>query len=148
MNPYTSQLADITNKNNQKCVLAEGFQGKDIFIGVARPNLVSKEMIASMAKDPIVFPLSNPVGEISVEDAITAGAVVVADGRAINNALAYPGLFRGALDVRAKSITFDMQLAAAGKLAELARQESLLPNMLDRNVHNVVAQTVASAYTE
>ena len=148
MNPYKSQLVDVTNKNNQNGGLTEGFKGKDIFIGVAQPNIVSKEMISSMAKDPIVFPLSNPVGEISVEDAITAGAAVVADGRAINNALAYPGLFRGALDVRAKSITFDMQLAAAEKLAKLAPEGSLLPNMLDKNVHNSVAQAVVSAYSE
>ncbi len=148
MNPYKAKLVEVTNNNNQQCDLAEGFKGKDIFIGVSRPNMVSKEMIASMAEDSIVLPLSNPVGEISVEDALAAGAAVVADGRAINNALAYPGLFRGALDVRAKSITLDMQLAAARELSGLASQESLLPDMLDRKVHNAVAHAVASAHLD
>jgi len=148
MNPYKHQLAELTNKDSQMCDLSEGFEGKHIFIGVARPNIVSKEMVASMADEPMVFPLSNPVGEISVEDAIEAGAAVAADGRAINNALAYPGLFRGALDARAKEITFEMQLAAAQKLAELAPPDALLPDMLDRNVHQAVARAVASAYQE
>lgn len=142
MNPYKLKLAEITNKNNQKCNLAEGFKDKDIFIGVAKPNIVTREMIVSMAEEPIVFPLSNPAGEISVEDAIAAGAGIVADGRTINNALAYPGLFRGALDGRAKRITSKMFLAAALKLAQLAPDESLLPDMLDREVHMMVAEAV------
>jgi len=147
MNPYKQRLAEFTNKDNQKCGLLDGFKGKDIFIGVAKPNMVSKEMIACMAGEPIVFPLSNPVGEISVEEALATGARVVADGRTINNALVYPGLFRGALDGRVKRITTEMLLAAAKKLAELAPEESLLPNMLDREVHKIVAETVRLAHT-
>jgi len=146
MNPYKQELAEITNKRCFKGSLAEGFGGKDIFIGVAQPNMVSKEMIASMAKDPIALPLSNPVGEISKEEALEAGAAVVADGRGINNAIAYPGLFRGALNVRAKAITTSMQFAAAEKLAELAEDGQLLPDMLDRNVHRQVAEAVAKQY--
>lgn len=146
MNPYKQKLAELTNKNNQKGNLYESFRDKDIFIGVSRPNIVSSEMIACMAENPIVFPLSNPVGEISVEAALGAGAAVVADGRVINNALAYPGLFRGALDARAEDITFDMQLAAAEKLAHLAPKGTLLPNILDRKVHKTVAEVVAAAY--
>lgn len=142
MNRYKLQLAESTNKNNQKCDLPQGFKDKDIFIGVARPNMVTMEMIALMADEPIVFPLSNPVGEISIEDALAAGAGVVADGRSINNALVYPGLFRGALDGRAKQITNKMLLAVAQKLAQLAPEESLLPNMLDRKVHKMVAEAV------
>ena len=142
MNPYKTKLAEVANKKNQKGTLEEGFKRRDIFIGVAQPNLVSREMIVSMAKEPIVFPLSNPVGEISVEDALAAGASIVADGRTINNALAYPGLFRGALDARAKRITSRMLLAAALKLAQLAPEGSLLPNMLDRKVHKMVAKAV------
>ena len=142
MNTYKIKLAEVTNKHNQKGNLAEGFQGMDIFIGVAQPNLVSAEMIKSMAERPIVFPLSNPVGEISVEEALAAGAGIVADGRTINNALAYPGLFRGALDARAKRITSKMLLAAALRLAQLAPEGSLLPNMLDRKVHKMVAKAV------
>ena len=143
MNPYKLQLAEITNKNNQSSDLEEGFREKDIFIGVARPNMVSEQMVRSMAQNAIVFPLSNPVGEISVESARLAGAAVAADGRTVNNALAYPGLFRGALDGQAKDITFDMQIAAANELARLAGSEDLLPNMLDRHVHRNVAQAVA-----
>ena len=121
---------------------------KDVFIGVAKPKMVSKEMIAAMNKNSIVLPLSNPVGEIDVADAIAAGAAVAADGRTINNALAYPALFRGALDVRAKDITFEMQLAAAKTLASLAAEGDLLPDVLDRNVHRKTAEAVAKAWKE
>jgi len=148
MNPYKHQLAEITNKTSIKGDMLEGFNGRDIFVGVAQPNMVSMEMIAAMAKDPLVFPLSNPVGEITVDDALQAGAAIAADGRAINNALAYPGLFRGALDVRAKDITVEMQLAAARTLAALAPEGTLLPDMLDRGIHRQVAQAVAETYKE
>jgi malate dehydrogenase (oxaloacetate-decarboxylating) len=146
MNPYKQHLAQITNKNNQKCIFAEAFAGKDIFIGVSRPNMVSKEMVSAMAKDPIVLPLSNPVGEISKEDAVEAGAAVAADGRDINNALAYPGIFRGALDARATQINMEMKLAAAEKIAQLAPANQLLPDILDREVHRKIAQAVAAAW--
>lgn len=145
MNRYKQHLAEITNKDNQKGTLAEGFLGKDIFIGLSRPNMVSKEMIASMAGDPIVLPLANPIGEISKADAIEAGAAVAADGRDINNALAYPGIFRGALDARATDINLKMKLAAAEELAGLAPPNSLLPDILDRDVHKKTAQAVAAA---
>ena len=146
MNRYKQQLAKVTNKNNEKGTLSEGFVGKDIFIGVSRPNMVSKEMVASMAKNPIVLPLSNPVGEISKEEAIEAGAAIAADGRDINNALAYPSIFRGALDARATQINPAMKLAAAEELAALAPAEALLPDILDRRVHKKVAQAVAAAW--
>jgi len=146
MNVYKQHLAEITNKNNERGSLAEGFTGKDIFIGVAKPNMVSPEMIKAMAKGALAFPLSNPIGEITVEAARSAGAVVAADGRTINNALAYPGLFRGALDVKAKAITLAMQLAAARQLASMAPEGSLLPFMLDRTVHQKVAQAVGEAW--
>ena len=146
MNRYKQHLAEITNKLNQKGSLAEGFVGRDIFIGLSRPNMVSKEMVASMAKDPIVLPLSNPVGEISKEDAIEAGAAIAADGRDINNALAYPGIFRGALDAGATEINLAMKLAAAEELAGLAPPNALLPDILDRQVHNKTARAVAAAW--
>lgn len=142
MNPWKEELAEITNKDQFNGDLAEGFKGRDIFIGVAQPNMVSKDMIASMAKDPIVFPLSNPVGEISCEEAIEAGAAVTADGRGVNNALAYPGLFRGALDARAKKITLKMQIAAATAIASLAPEGRLLPDIIDREIHMKVAKAV------
>jgi malate dehydrogenase (oxaloacetate-decarboxylating) len=145
MNPYKEQLAQITNRNGYRGPLAEGFVGKDIFIGVSKPHMVSKDMIRSMAKDPIVFPLSNPIGEIDKEDALDAGAAIVADGRDINNALAYPGIFRGALDAKAPDITSKMELAAAQTLSRLAHAGQLLPRILDRNVHRKVAQAVMAA---
>jgi len=142
MNPYKQRLAEATNKKNQKGALAEGFVGKDIFIGVSRPNMITKEMVASMAKGPIVLPLANPVGEISKEQAIEAGASIAADGRDINNALAYPGIFRGALDARATEINLAMKLAAAKELAGLAPENALLPDILDKKVHERVARAV------
>ncbi len=145
MNPYKQQLAEVTNPSNLQGDLIEGFRGRDIFIGVAKPDMVSKEMVSVMAEDALVFPLSNPVGEISVEDAMDAGAAVAADGRVINNALAYPGLFRGALDAKAKAITADMQLAAASTLAALALEGALLPEMLNLQTHAEVARAVAQA---
>lgn len=148
MNKYKDELAEVTNKDCFKGELLEGFKGRDIFIGVAQPNMVSKEMIAAMADNPIAFPLSNPIGEISVEEAREAGAAVTADGRGINNALAYPGLFRGALDIKAKKITLKMQIAAAETIAELAPEGRLLPDILDRDVHMQVADAVAEAYDE
>lgn len=146
MNHYKQQLAKVTNKNNEKGTLRESFVGKDIFIGVSRPNTVSSEMVASMAKDPIVLPLANPVGEISKEEAIEAGAAIAADGRDINNALAYPGIFRGALDARATEINLKMKLAAAEELARLAEGNSLLPDMLEKGVHESIARAVAAAW--
>ena len=107
--------------------------------------MVSQDMIRSMAKNAIVFPLSNPIGEIDKEDAVEAGAAIVADGRDINNALAYPGIFRGALDAKAPDITPQMELAAAETLSKLAPAGQLLPRILDPNVHRKVAQAVAAA---
>ncbi len=145
MNPYKEQLAQITNRDNLSCPLIEGFKGRDIFIGVARPHMVSSDMIAAMAEKAIALPLSNPVGEISKEEAIAAGAAIAADGRDINNALAYPGIFRGTLDARCKSITMEMKIAAAERIAEIAPGHDLMPDMLDRAVHQQVALAVEDA---
>ena len=146
MDPYKEKLAKITNKNNYSGSFEDAFEGKDIFIGVARPGLVSQDMIKKMNQNPIVFPLSNPIGEITCEEALEAGAAVTADGRSLNNALAFPGIFRGALDVRATDITNNMKIAAATKLAEIAPEGELLPDMIDRNVHVQVANAVANAW--
>ena len=148
MNKYKHQIAELTNKNNEKSPLAEGFANKDIFIGVTKPNIVSKEMIADMNRDAIVFPLANPVGEISKEEALEAGAAIAADGRDCNNAQAYPGIFRGALDARATDITLEMKVAAAEKIAQLAPQGALLPDVLDRQIHKQVAAAVAEAWVK
>ena len=147
MNPWKVKIAEVTNKENEQGSLEQIIKGKNLFIGVARPRVVSKEMVASMAKDSIVFALANPVSEISVEDATEAGAAVAVDGRAMNNALAYPGIFKGALDARAKRITPQMKNAAAHALAD-ASKEQLLPDMLDQTMHNRVATAVAQAWKE
>lgn len=146
MNPWKVKIAEVTNKENEQGSLEQIIKGKNLFIGVARPRVVSKDMVASMAKDPIVFALANPVSEISVEDATEAGAAVAVDGRGMNNALAYPGIFKGTLDARAKRITPQMKNAAAYALAAAAK-EQLLPDMLDQSMHARVAKAVAEAWT-
>ncbi len=146
MNPYKEEIAKLTNKNNQKCPLAEAFKGKDLFIGLSKPNMVTQAMVRSMAKNAIVMPLGNPVGEITTDEALAAGAAIALDGRDVNNALAYPALFRGALDVRATDITMEMKVAAARKIASLAPEGHLLPDPLDRDIHRQIAAAVAAAW--
>ena len=148
MNRFKEELAQITNKKNLNVPLAQGFKQADIFIGLSRPNMVGPDMIRAMNPDPIVFPLGNPVGEIDNDEARRAGAAVVADGREINNALAYPGIFRGALDARARDINMTMKVAAAQCLAELAPGDQLLPDILNRDNHVKVAQAVANAWKD
>ncbi len=145
MNAEKEELARITNRDRVKGPLAEAIRGRDLFIGVSKPNAVSSAMVRSMAKDPIVFALANPVSEISVRDALAAGAAIALDGRGMNNALAYPGIFRGALDARAKRITKAMMLAAAHAIAESAAGDMLMPDMLDMSVHRKVTAAVHQA---
>ncbi len=147
MNPYKEKVAQLTNPKGVTGSLEEVIKGRNLFIGVSRPNLVSQDMVRSMGADGIVFALANPVSEISAEDAIEAGAAVALDGRGMNNALAYPGLFRGALDARASTITHEMKLAAAGALASQATDGALLPEMTDEAVHMAVASAVAQAWS-
>ena len=147
MNAEKQALAELTNKNNVQGTLPEVMAGKDLFVGVSRPNLVSADMVKSMAKDPIVFALANPVSEISVAEALQAGAAVAMDGRGMNNALAYPGIFRGALDARATHITHAMKTAAAQALADAAGDD-LLPDMLDMSMHRRVAEAVRNAWRQ
>jgi len=117
MNTEKQALAERTNRDNLRGSLADAMAGRDLFIGVSQPGIVSREMVRSMAADPIVFALANPVSEISVSEALEAGAAVAADGRMMNNALAYPGIFRGALDAAAERIDTEMLMAAAHALA-------------------------------
>jgi len=145
MNPEKLALAERTNPKGLTGTLADAMKGRDLFIGVSRPNLVSRDMVRSMAPDPIVFALANPVSEISVADAREAGAAVAADGRMMNNALAYPGIFRGALDSAARSITIEMMMAAAEALAGIVPAGELLPEMMDPNTHETVAKAVRDA---
>lgn len=149
-------MAKITNKNNIKGSLADAMVGADIFIGVSKPGIVSRAMIQSMAKDPIVFAMSNPVPEIMPDLAKSAGAAVVGTGRSdfanqVNNVIAFPGIFRGALDCRAKRITEEMKEAAALAIANVIPENELspdyvLPDGFNPNVVKNVAKAVAYAW--
>ena len=155
LTPAKMQLASITNKNKIKGTLKDAMVGADVFLGVSAPNIVSVDMIKSMAKDSIVFPMANPVPEISREDALLGGAVIVGTGRSdypnqINNVLAFPGIFRGALDCRAKDITENMKIAASYAIAGLVSEEELdndyiLPYAFDKRIAKAVASAVIQA---
>lgn len=158
MNPVKEEMAEITNQQMRKGTLAEVIKGADVFIGVSAPNCLTKEMVKSMAKDPIIFPMANPTPEIMPEDAIEAGAAVVGTGRSdypnqINNVLAFPGIFRGALDVRASDINDAMKIAAAKAIASFVTDDKLapdyiIPSVLDKSVAQAVAEAVAQAARE
>ena len=142
MNAEKVALAERTNRDNIQGDLAAAMRGRDLFIGVSQPNIVSQEMVRSMAKSPIVFALANPISEISIADAYEAGAAIAADGRMMNNALAYPGIFRGAMDAAAEDITVPMMMAAADALAGRVSGDDLLPEMMDPATHQGVAAAV------
>ncbi|MGN0538366.1 MAG: NADP-dependent malic enzyme [Candidatus Fimenecus sp.] len=155
MNPAQKEMAEITNKNKLRGSLKDAVKGADIFIGVSAPGIVTEEMIKSMAEKPIVFPMANPVPEIMPDLAIKAGAAVVGTGRSdfpnqINNVLAFPGIFRGALDCRARDINEEMKIAAAKAIASLVSDEELspeyiLPKAFDERVGTTVATAVMDA---
>ena len=158
LNSSKEEIAQITNKNRITGSLADAMKGADIFIGVSAPGTVTEEMVRSMAERPILFPMANPTPEIMPELAEKAGAAVIGTGRSdynnqINNVLAFPGIFRGALDVRASCINDSMKLSAAIALAELVSPEELsadyiLPAPFDPRVAPAVAQAVAKAAIE
>ncbi|MFA5316461.1 MAG: malic enzyme-like NAD(P)-binding protein, partial [Dehalococcoidales bacterium] len=145
MNAYKKEIARITNKRREKGALRDIMKGKDIFIGLSAPGLVSKDMVKAMNKRPIIFALANPVPEIWPKDAEEAGASIALDGRTINNALAFPGIIRGALDSRAREITREMKFSAAEMIASLAGKNEVVPNFMNTSVHEKVAKAVASA---
>lgn len=152
------EIAEKTNPNNEEGTLKDAMVGADVFIGVSAPGVLTKDMIKTMNKDAIVFAMANPVPEIYPDEAKEAGAKVVGTGRSdfanqINNSLAFPGIFRGALDRRAKTITFDMKVAAAHAIAGLVDDKDLtvdhiMPDMFDERVPKVVAKAVYDAYRE
>ncbi|SBW10045.1 putative NAD-dependent malic enzyme 4 [uncultured Eubacteriales bacterium] len=155
-NPALAELAYITNPR-VRGGLSEALAGADLFIGVSAPNLVTPEMVKAMAPNPILFPMANPVPEIMPDAALAAGAAVVGTGRSdfpnqINNVLAFPGVFRGALDVRARDINDAMKLAAAQALADLVGEDlspqCILPVPFDPRVRPAVAEAVARAARE
>jgi malate dehydrogenase (oxaloacetate-decarboxylating) len=152
-NKYKFIIAEETNRPALAGSLADAMRGADVFIGVSGPGIVTEEMIRSMNKDPIVFAMANPIPEIMPDAAMNAGAAVVGTGRSdfpnqINNVLAFPGIFRGALDARATRITDEMKIAAAHAIANFIKKpqrDRILPNILDREVTQAVAKAVAKA---
>ena len=148
------KMVQVTNPANETGSLADALKGADIFVGVSAPGIVTKEMVASMNKDSILFAMANPVPEIMPDLAKEAGARVVGTGRSdfpnqVNNVVAFPGIFKGALEGRAKQITEEMKLAAANALASLVSDEDLnedniLPEAFDPRVAEAVANAVKS----
>lgn len=155
LNPEKEEMASITNPEKKKGPLSEIIKGSDIFVGVSGPGLVSEDMISSMNKDPIIFAMSNPIPEIMPDLAKKAGAIVIGTGRSdypnqINNVLAFPGVFRGALDVRASDINDEMKIAAVYALASLVSDselnpEYIIPDAFDKRVGKTVASAVSKA---
>ncbi len=158
MTPAQEEMSRITNKRGLSGGLAEAVAGADVFVGVSAPGVLKPEMIASMAEKPIVLPMANPVPEIMPDEALSAGAAVVGTGRSdypnqINNVLAFPGIFRGALDVRARDINDEMKVAASLAIASLVSDEELsaeyiIPKAFDERVGKAVAKAVAKAAVE
>ena len=154
-NPSHYEMAKLTNKTHRKGGLADAMKGADAFIGVSKPNLVSQDMVRSMADKPIIFAMANPTPEIMPDLAKEAGAYVVGTGRSdypnqINNVVAFPGIFKGALAVRASDINEEMKRAAAYAIAGVVPEDKLcadfiLPNAFDKNIAVVVAEAVAEA---
>ena len=155
LNKIKEEMAEITNVACEKGTLAEVIKGADVFIGVSAPGTLTKEMVETMAKDPIIFACANPTPEIFPDEAKAGGAAVVSTGRSdfpnqVNNVLAFPGIFRGALDVRASDINDEMKVAAAYAIANLVADEELnaeyiLPAAFDPRVKDAVADAVAEA---
>lgn len=153
--PHHLAMAKITNHEKQKGTLKDAVKGADVFIGVSAPGVLKPEWVSTMAEKSIIFAMANPTPEIFPEEAKAAGAYIVGTGRSdypnqINNVLSFPGIFRGALDARAKNITLEMQLAAARGLASIVSDDKLsteciLPNAFELNVAKVVAESVKNA---
>ncbi|WP_159583861.1 NADP-dependent malic enzyme [Streptococcus halichoeri] len=153
--PHHFEIAKVTNKEGRSGGLDKALEGADIFIGVSAPGVLKAEWIALMADKPIIFAMANPVPEIYPDQALAAGAYIVGTGRSdfpnqINNVLAFPGIFRGALDARAKTITIEMQIAAAKGIASLVTDEELspthiIPGAFDAGVADLVAKSVRDA---
>ena len=153
LNDAQLELCEVTNEEDLHGTLADALKGADVFIGVSAPGIVTPEMIAQMNHDAIVFPMANPIPEIMPDEAFKGGARIVGTGRSdypnqINNVLVFPGVFRGALDVRAREITEEMKLAAAKALAALVSDDELceqfiIPTVLDERAAKAVAKAVA-----
>ena len=157
-NPAQKEMAELTNRENKQGSLSDMLKGADVFIGVSAPNIVSSEMIASMAEHSIVFPMANPVPEIMPDEAKKGGAYIIGTGRSdfpnqINNVMAFPGIFKGVLRVRARDISESMKRAAAYAIAGIVEEEELspdyiLPDPFNEKVANAVADAVAKDAVE
>ena len=155
LNWIKEEMAEVTNPDHKSGSLADMLVGADVFIGVSAPGMVTTEMVRTMNKDAIIFACANPTPEIFPDDAKAGGAAVVSTGRSdfpnqINNVLAFPGIFRGAFDVRASDINEEMKMAAAKALAELISEDELsadyiIPKAFDKRVGPAVAKAVAEA---
>ena len=158
LNAAQREIAKVTNLSRQKGTLADAMKGADVLIGVSGPNCITKAMVASMAEKAILFTMANPIPEIPPADAKAAGAYIVGTGSSehpnqINNVLVFPGLFRGALDVRAKTVNTEMMIAASHAIADCVSAEKLsrefiLPEAWDKSAHDAVAKAVAKAARE
>lgn len=158
LNDVKEEMAKITNQSHEKGSLADVIKGADVFIGVSAPGALTKDMVRSMAKDPVIFACANPVPEIYPDEAKEAGAAVVSTGRSdfpnqVNNVLCFPGIFRGALDVHAADINDEMKIAAAYAIAGLVSDEELnpdyiLPAAFDSRVKDAVAEATRKAAIE
>jgi malate dehydrogenase (oxaloacetate-decarboxylating) len=158
MNPFKDQIAKQTNRNNAEGILEEVIVGADVFVGVSAAGAVTKEMIRTMRRDAIIFAMANPIPEIMPDEAKAAGAKVIGTGRSdfpnqVNNVLAFPGIFRGALDVQATHINEEMKKAAVYALSSLISEEQLsedfvIPSPFDDRVASAVAKAVATAAVE
>ncbi|MGP6409441.1 NAD(P)-dependent malic enzyme [Streptococcus dysgalactiae subsp. equisimilis] len=156
--PHHLDIAKVTNREFKSGTLEDALEGADIFIGVSAPGVLKAEWISKMAERPVIFAMANPVPEIYPDEALEAGAYIVGAGRSdfpnqINNVLAFPGIFRGALDARAKTITVEMQIAAAKGIASLVSDDALsttniIPDAFQEGVADIVAKSVSSAVTE
>lgn len=155
LNPAQQEIAKVTNLSRRKGLLSDAMKGADVLIGVSGPNCITKEMVSSMADNAIMFVCANPVPEINPKDALEAGAFIVGSGSSeypnqINNVLVFPGLFRGALDVRANTVNDEMMMAAARGIASCVTDEELSPTYIlpyawDQRAHDAVAKSVADA---
>ena len=153
---HKKELCEVTNLTDMRGTLADAVQGADVFVGVSVPGVLTPEMIRTMAKDPIVFAMANPTPEIMYDEAKAAGVRVMGTGRSdfpnqINNLLAFPGIFKGALAVRARDINYEMKVAAAKAIAatvpdEALNEENIIPSVFDKRVTENVAQAVAQAW--
>jgi len=158
MNDAQKMMAQVTNPENKHGELKDIMEGRDIFIGVSAPGIVTSQMVASMAKDPIVFAMANPTPEIMPDEAKEGGARIIATGRSdfpnqINNVLVFPGIFRGALDAKATDITEEMKIAAAYAIADIIKEEELteeyiIPGAFDERVAKAVAEAVKQKAVE